>query len=94
MEFKIQEKETDNKGSFYIERDGKRVAEMTFSKAGDDKIIIDHTEVDDSLQGEGAGKQLVEASVHYARRKGIKILPLCPFAKATIEKNSDWHDVL
>ena len=94
MEFKIQEKETDNKGSFYIERDGKHVAEMTFSKAGDDKIIIDHTEVDDSLQGEGAGKQLVEASVHYARRKGIKILPLCPFAKATIEKNSDWHDVL
>lgn len=94
MEFKIQEKETETKGSFYIERDSRQVAEMTFSKAGSDKIIIDHTEVDDTLRGEGAGKQLVEAGVNYARKHGLKILPLCPFAKATINRNPDWQDVL
>lgn len=50
MNFNIQAQETKTKGSFYIESENKKLAEMTFSKAGTEKIIIDHTEVDDSLR--------------------------------------------
>jgi predicted GNAT family acetyltransferase len=70
------------------------VAEMTYSQAGSDKIIIDHTEVDDSLQGQGIGYKLVEKAVNYARDKQIKILPLCPFAAAVFKKRDDYKDVL
>ena len=85
---------TGNKGAFFIEENGKRIAEMTFSKAGDTRIIIDHTEVSDVLRGKGAGKQLVSAAVDYARKNNIKIIPLCPFAKSVFDKVKEFHDVL
>ncbi len=85
---------TGNKGAFFIEDNGKRLAEMTFSKAGDTRIIIDHTEVSDALKGKGAGKQLVSAAVEYARGNKVKIIPLCPFAKSVFDKVKEFQDVL
>lgn len=93
MDWNIQVKELENKGSFYIEENGKVLAEMTFSKAGDRRIIIDHTEVGDELRGKGVGLKLVEFAVKYVREKDIKMLPLCPFAKATLLRNPQWKDV-
>lgn len=94
MDMKIEHEDNGHKGAFFIETDGQRVGEMTYVRAGDDKIIIDHTEVDDSLRGQGAGKQLVAAGVDYARKNKIEILPLCPFAKAVFDKTPDYADVL
>ena len=91
---KIQRTEDGNRGRFYIEEDGKRLALMTYSKAGADKIIIEHTEVDASLKGEGIGRDLVAEGVKYARENDLKIIPLCPFAKAEFEKHDDYTDVL
>ncbi len=55
----IQHIEHGSKGAFIIKDNTERLAEMTYSKAGDSLIIIDHTEVSDALRGKGAGKQLV-----------------------------------
>lgn len=90
----ILQKETGEKGMFYIELDGKIVAEMTYVWAGTDRIIIDHTEVNEILKGKGAGKQLVSKAVDFAREKGIKIIPLCPFAKSVFDKVPEFGDVL
>jgi predicted GNAT family acetyltransferase len=92
MEIKFEQSAT--KGSFYIETDGERLAEMTFSRAGESLIIIDHTEVSDKLKGKGAGKQLVAAAVAHAREQKIKILPLCTFAKSVFDKVEEYRDVL
>ncbi len=86
--------EHGSKGAFIIKENNQRLAEMTYSKAGDRLIIIDHTEVSDALRGKGAGNQLVSAAVNYAREKNIKILPLCPFAKAIFDKTPEFSDVL
>lgn len=91
MEIKHRENET--KGAFYIEVNGMEVALMTYSNAGPTKLIIDHTEVSDTLKGQGIGKKLVEASVAYARKHGKKILPLCPFANAVFKKTPEYDDV-
>ena len=69
-------------------------AEMTYSRAGKTRIIIDHTGVPDSMRGLGGGKKLVEAAVKDARAEGFKIIPLCPFAKATLEKHPEWQDAV
>lgn len=90
----IKHEDTGHKGRFYLEIDGNIKALMTYSHAGHDKIIIDHTEVDESLKGQGIGYSLVQAAVNYARDKQIKILPLCPFAAAVFKKKSDYSDVL
>ena len=89
----IQREEHGSKGAFFISAQGKRLAEMTYSKAGDTRLIIDHTEESDALKGKGAGKQLVTAAVNFARQQKIKILPLCPFARAVFEKTPEFADV-
>lgn len=91
MEVRISENE--NKGRAYIGDASKPDAEMTFSKAGSDKIIIDHTEVNESLKGQGAGKQMLMKLVEMARERSIKILPLCPFAHAMFRKDPSIKDV-
>ena len=90
----IQRQEHGAKGAFFIEENGEWIAEMTYSKAGETKIIIDHTEVDASLKGEGIGKDLVKAGVDFARQNNLKIIPLCPFTKAEFEKHAEYAGVL
>lgn len=69
-------------------------AEMTFSRAGTSRIIIDHTGVPKELAGLGVGAALVQHGVEDARSNRIKIIPVCPFAKAQIEKHPEWQVVL
>ncbi len=81
--------------AFFIERDGLRVAEQTLSAAPDGKLaIIDHTDVDDSLRGQGVARLLTLNTVEWARKGGVKLVPLCPFAKAVFDKEPSLHDVL
>ncbi len=89
----IEIQQNDTKGAAYIEQEGARVAEMTYSVAGPQLIIIDHTEVDDSLKGTGTGKKLLMALVEKARKEKLKILPLCPFAKSVFDKDGTIGDV-
>lgn len=69
-------------------------AELTFSRASDTLVIVDHTGVPDSFRGRGYGKLLAERVVADAREKGFRIVPLCPFFKAQAARNPDWADVI
>lgn len=84
----------DKNGFFHIDIDGKTAAKMTFVFAGDEKIIIDHTEVNEEHNGKGFGKIMVEKAVDFAREKNLKIIPLCPFAKHVFDKTPEYKDVL
>ena len=77
-----------------METAGKELAAMTYIWAGEKRMVIDHTEVDASLKGQGVGSELVAAAVTEARANGFKILPLCPFAKAIMIKEKSYDDVL
>ncbi len=90
----IKHTKTESKGRFFIEDEQGLAAEMTYSIAGSDKIIIDHTEVDERYRGKSIGLQLVTAAVEYARTQNLKIMPLCPFAKKVFDKKKEFNDVL
>lgn len=92
-EIRIDREEGPTKGRYVIRLDGKE-AEMTYSRAGESMLIIDHTEVAPELNGLGFGGMLVRRAVEDARRDGKKLIPLCPFAKAYIEKHADLQDVV
>nr|WP_070960352.1 GNAT family N-acetyltransferase [Hyphomonas sp. Mor2] len=89
----IKREDSPNGGRYVAVVNGDE-AEMTYSRAGTSRIIIDHTGVPDSMRGLGVGKKMVEAAVRDARTEGFKIIPLCPFAKATLAKHSEWQDVV
>ncbi len=90
----IQQVNRESKGFFKAVSDGKEAGRMTYSWVGNDKFIIDHTEVNSEFNGQGVGKKMVLAAVEYARENNLKIIPLCPFAKAMFDKNPDIREVL
>jgi len=94
MEHTIEHQEHDAKGAFYVEQDGRRLAEMSYSRTNAALIIVDHTEVDASLAGQGMGRKLLDALVQWARATGTQVVPLCRFAKAQFDKDPSIRDVL
>ncbi|MCY1542402.1 putative protein YjdJ [compost metagenome] len=90
----IIQRNEDRKGIFIALEEGQEAGNMSYTWAGTTKFIIDHTEVDPAFKGKGVGKQLVMKAVEYAREHQVKILPLCPFAKAMFDRNADLHDIL
>jgi len=90
----ILHKQVGTKGLFYVGQDGAIEAELVYHLTGEGNMVIEHTEVDDSLAGKGVGRQLVETAVDYARTHNIKIIPVCPYAKSLFDKLPEWKDVL
>ncbi len=92
-DIRIEREEGPGKGRYVVRLAGVE-AEMTYSRAGENTIIIDHTSVPDALRGRSVGQALVRRAVEDARAEGRTIVPLCPFAKAQIERHAEWQDVL
>jgi hypothetical protein len=90
----IQRSQLGNKGMFYVREEGNIEAEMTYHMTAPNKMVIEHTEVEEDLRGQNVGYQLVESAVEYARKHDIKITVWCPFAKKVFDKKPEWHDVL
>ncbi|MFH6983644.1 GNAT family N-acetyltransferase [Marinoscillum luteum] len=90
---RIEQVENNNKGRFSIYENEEFAGEMTYVWAGTSKFIIDHTLVEEKFGGKKYGHKMLMKAVEFAREKGVKILPLCPFAKAQFEKNSSIADV-
>ena len=57
-------------------------------------ITFTHTEVPKELGGRGIGSQLAKGALDQVRARGLKVVPLCPFIKAYIEKNAEYRDLL
>jgi len=95
---KFNHRSEDNKGYFEFidELDHKEqtVAYVSYSKAGDDKIIIDHTDVKPQFKGQNLGRQLVMKMVDYARENKVKVFPICPFTASVFQKDESIRDVL
>ena len=74
--------------------EAKEIGEMTWSDAGPDIMIIDHTFVEPEYRGQKLAEKLVLNGVELARREGKKIIPLCPYAKKEFERKPEYQDVL
>jgi predicted GNAT family acetyltransferase len=90
----INQFNSEKRGYFTATEAGTEAGRMTYSWAGPDKFIIDHTEVNAAFSGRGVGKMLVMKAVAYARENKLKIMPLCPFAKSVFDKDPEIADVL
>ena len=90
----IKHVEKNGRGGFLIRNEkGKRVAEMTYVTSGDSGFIIDHTEVDPELRGQGVAEDLLAAAVKHARDKKLKIHATCRFALNKLREEPTFKDV-
>ena len=59
----------------------------------DNKWAITHTVVDERFKGQGIAKKLVLKIVDEARINGVKIIPICSYAKKMLENNEEYIDL-
>ena len=90
----ISHQEQGGRGGFYIERNGRRIGELTYRRDDASHITIDHTEVDVSLRGGGIARRLFDAAVAWARQTGTKITPRCSYAVVQFARDKSLGDVL
>ncbi len=89
----VQHQTSERGGEFTIQRDAERVADMTYRTTAPSTIVIDHTFVDPSLRGTGAGMKLMNTLVRWARDNNIRVQATCSYALAMFEKHEGLRDV-
>ncbi|MDO9472057.1 MAG: GNAT family N-acetyltransferase [Caulobacter sp.] len=58
------------------------------------RLIIDYVFSPPALRGAGTAGRLMEGVVADARRRGLKITPLCGYAAAWLRRHGDAADLL
>ena len=76
---------------FELDADG-HVAFSNYKRA-DGVLTILHTEVPKALEGHGIGSGLIRGVLDIARAEGLKVKPLCPFAKAYMDRHPEYNDL-
>ena len=69
-------------------------AELAYQRTTDGVIVFTHTGVPEAAEGQGIGSALVEAGLAFARGEALRVLPLCPFVKAYMQRHHETHDLL
>jgi len=77
---------------YEIEADGHVAA--TWYRLRPGVITFTHTEVPSALEGRGIGSALAKGVLDDARRRGLKVVPLCPFVAAYIERHPEYRDLV
>ncbi|MFA6275829.1 MAG: GNAT family N-acetyltransferase [Pedobacter sp.] len=81
------------KGAFFVMDGEEQLAEMALA-ISDDDLIVYHTEVVPKAEGRGLAKSLLNEMVSYARKHGLKVVPLCPYVHAQFKRHpEEFEDV-
>jgi len=86
----IEHTETPAHGEFTIGRH----AIMTYRKAGDGHIVVNHTRVAQEARGQGLAGKLYRAMVDHARAHDLKVTPACSYVIRMLERFPDDRDIL
>ena len=94
IDLHIAHEEHGTRGAFFIELEGRRVAELTYGRRSASLVNIDHTEVDASLRGQGAARKLLDAAVRWARETHTQFTATCSYASAQFTRDDTLADVV
>jgi len=65
---------------------------LMYRESGD-RVALIHTEVPPELRGRGIADALARAALEDARRRGLRVRPLCPFVQAFMKRHPEYADL-
>jgi uncharacterized protein len=69
---------------------GEEMAYAEYRVEGD-QMIFTHTEVPPQFRGRGIAQKLVLAGFDLARKKRLRIVPLCSYAARVLQEHPEFH---
>jgi uncharacterized protein len=73
--------------------DGDVAGVVEYRFAGEGRIVLIHTEVDERFEGHGLGGRLAQSVLDDARAHGWQVVPRCPFIADYIRRHPDYADL-
>jgi predicted GNAT family acetyltransferase len=83
----IEREELNGVHEFVLRIDGERFGFLEFTRPAVGVMRIEYVEVSPELRGSGLGKQLVEKAVAFATEATLRVVPICSYARAAIDRD-------
>jgi predicted GNAT family acetyltransferase len=84
----IEREELNGVHEFVLRIDGERFGFLEFTRPDTGVMRIEYVEVSPELRGTGLGRQLVEKAVTFATDAQLKVVPICSYARAVIQRDA------
>jgi uncharacterized protein len=78
----------------YEARQGSEVVGFISYRLDPGRMTLIHTEIAPALEGRGIGSQLVTGALDDIRRRGLTIVPICPFVRAYLGRHPEYADLV
>jgi predicted GNAT family acetyltransferase len=72
---------------------GGKTAYITYRELDGGIVELDHTYVPREFRGGGIASQLTVRALEYARERGYRVVPSCPFVAAYIERHPEYREL-
>jgi predicted GNAT family acetyltransferase len=72
---------------------GGETAYQEYSR-GPAELVLVHTEVPSALSGRGLASRLTRHGLELARREGLRVALVCPFALGWVDRHPEYRDLL
>ena len=83
----IEREELNGVHEFVLRIDGERLGFLEYTRPDVGVMRIEYVEVAPRLRGTGLGRQLVAKAVDFARDAKLRIVPICSYARAVIQRD-------
>jgi predicted GNAT family acetyltransferase len=70
-----------------------QLAVITYQRLGD-RIIFNHTEVPEALEGHGIAGKMAQFALDDARTRHLAVIPRCPFVASYIRRHPEYADLV
>jgi predicted GNAT family acetyltransferase len=90
----VEVRDNPEQHRYELRSDGELAGFVTYG-LHPDHITFIHTEIEPPYEGEGLGGQLARAVLDDARRRGLMVIPMCPFIAGYIRRHpEDYLDLV
>ncbi len=59
-----------------------------------ERLVLPHVEAPPALRGTGTAGRLMTGLLDTARERGLKVVPVCPYAAVFIRRHPEYQDLL
>lgn len=70
-----------------------KTAYITYRELDGQTLELDHTYVPRESRGGGIASQLTSRALQYARERGYRVVPSCPFVAAYLERHPEYREL-
>lgn len=84
----------DADGQRYEAREGDELAGFLEYVLKRGRLALIHTKTVAGHEGRGIAAQVVRFALNDARRRGLPVIPICPYVKAYLERHPEQADIV